>query len=49
MGFLGDECLGWPLEGAHRFWAAQKVHVNVSDLLVTELHVARAVSLVSLR
>ena len=38
-----------PLEGAHGFWAAQKVHVNLSDLAVAELHVASASPLVSLR
>ena len=49
MSFLGDECLGCAVEGAHRFWAAQKVHVNLSDLAMAELHVARAIPVVSLR
>ena len=48
MGLLGDERLGWLLEGARRFGAAQKVHVNASDLVVAELHVAGARSLVGL-
>jgi hypothetical protein len=49
MSFLGDERLGCPVEGADRFWAAQKVHVNLSDLAVAELHIARAIPFVSLR
>jgi hypothetical protein len=48
MGLLCDERLGWLLEGARGFWAAQKVHVNASDLAVAELHIARASPLVSL-
>jgi hypothetical protein len=48
MGLLCDERLGWLLEGARGFGTAQKVHVNAADLVVAELHIARASPLVSL-
>src|ERR1019366_2127675 len=48
VSLLCNERLGWLLEDTRGFWAAQKVHVNASDLVMPELHVARASPLVSL-
>ena len=48
IGLLCDERLGWLLEGAGGFGAAQKVHVNASYPAVAELHIARASPHVSL-
>src|SRR5262245_65127891 len=47
--FFGDERFGRFLESPRRLRTAQKIHVDSADLIVAELHIARALTPVRVR